>query len=122
VGLASVVIVDDSDAFRMSGAELLATDGRLSVVGQAGSAREALALVGDLRPDLVLMDVNMPGMSGTDATRLLRSRHPAVIVVLISSASLKELPPDLMDCGAHAYLRKQDLTPDALAALIGDSP
>lgn len=118
--MASVIIVDDSRAFRMSGAELLATDERFSVVAHAGSGAEAIALVDDLRPDVVLMDVNMPGMSGADTARLLRDKDPKVIVILISGFSLDELPEDLMDCGASAYLRKEDLTPDALALLLGE--
>jgi DNA-binding NarL/FixJ family response regulator len=65
------------------------------------------------------MDINLPGISGIEATRLITAAHPAMRVVLMSTYQADDLPADAADCGASAYVRKEDLTPRVLRELIG---
>jgi DNA-binding NarL/FixJ family response regulator len=63
------------------------------------------------------MDINLPGINGIEATRRLLARAPDTTVVLLSTYTVDDLPADAADCGAAAYIRKEDLTPAALRAL-----
>ena len=72
-GKASVVIADDQTLFRSGLAALLDKDPRVMVVGQAANGEEAVRMVDELKPDLVLMDLKMPGMEGVEATRLIHA-------------------------------------------------
>jgi DNA-binding NarL/FixJ family response regulator len=74
-------------------------------------------MVDDLEPDLVLMDINMGGIDGIEATRRLTGTHPDTAVVLVSTYSASDLPLDVQDCGAMAYLHKEELTGRALRKL-----
>jgi CheY-like chemotaxis protein len=84
-----VVIVDDSPDFLDSAARFLAADPGIAVVGRAGSGAEALSVVEALRPDLVLVDLSMPDMSGLDVTRHLRARStpPRIVVVSLDESA-----------------------------------
>ena len=62
-------------------------------------------------PDLVLMDINLPGINGIEATRQIRAAHPEVAVILLSTYSEADLPADARDCGALAYVHKEDFGP-----------
>jgi DNA-binding NarL/FixJ family response regulator len=118
----SVVVVDDSEAYRRSAVQLLAMDGRFEIAGEASSGEEALELLDRLHPKVVLMDVNMPGMDGITTTRLIVDRFPDVGVVLISSVQLAELPIEAAQCGALGYLRKDDLDSAQLNTILnGDT-
>jgi signal transduction histidine kinase len=100
-----VLVVDDNDGFRDSLAALL--DGEdLEVVGQAGSGDEALALVPVVRPDVVLMDLRMPGMDGIEATRLLKARHPGIGVVALTGMEEQRAVRDMLVAGASGYVLK----------------
>jgi len=110
-----VLLVDDQPQFRRAAAMLIhATDG-VTLAGEAGSGEEAVALASDLRPDLVLMDVRLPGINGPDATRRILSENPEIRVILVSTYEAADLP-DLDTCGAVGFLRKQDLDARALLA------
>ena len=80
-------------------------------VGEVSSAAEALAAADTIDPDLVLVDVHMPQMSGIEASRRLSADHPELVVVLISTTDPSELPAAARNCGAAEVLRKQDLGP-----------
>jgi DNA-binding NarL/FixJ family response regulator len=108
----SVLVVDDHEPFRRAMAAVVeATDGFL-LVGAVGSGEAALEAVESLGPSLVLMDVNLPGMDGIEATRRLRSVAGAPAVVLLSSQDAGEF--DLRGCGAAAYVPKSSFGPDGL--------
>jgi DNA-binding NarL/FixJ family response regulator len=114
---ASVLAVDDQPAFRDLVCELVQATGRMAVVGEAESGERAVELVEELRPDLVLIDVRMPGMGGIQAARTIKSAHPSTVVVLVSTAAPNELPADADYCLADARVWKGDLRPSLLVQL-----
>ena len=110
----SVVTVDDQAVFLGAARELIDATAGFEELGQATSGAEALAMVAELHPDLVLLDVRMPGMDGIETARRLLASDPAVVVVLISLEPADDLPPWLSTVPVAAYLRKQELSADAL--------
>jgi DNA-binding NarL/FixJ family response regulator len=113
----TVLAVDDQETFRRAARSLIAATPGFEQVGEAASGPEALELATDLRPDLVLLDVRMPGMDGIETARRLAAVDPDAMVVLISLEELPELPSSVSSLGATAYLRKQDLSKRALRDL-----
>lgn len=108
-----VLLVDDQPQFRRAAALLIhATDG-LILAGEAESGEEAVTLARALVPDLVLMDVRLPGIDGPEATRQILAESPGIRVILLSTYEAGDLP-DLEHCGADRFLRKQDLDAKAL--------
>jgi DNA-binding NarL/FixJ family response regulator len=87
------------------------------LVGEASSGAEAVAMAEQLRPALVLMDINMPEMSGIEATRLVLERVPGTVVILCSTYDVADLPPDAARSGARAYLNKERLGVEELRRL-----
>ena len=109
-----VLIVDDQAFFRIAARAVLAVTPGFAAVGEACSGEEAVTRVGELAPDLVLMDIHLPGISGIEATRQIRAAHPQVAVVLLSTYKSEDLPADARHCGALAYLNKEDFQPEVL--------
>jgi DNA-binding NarL/FixJ family response regulator len=121
----SVFIVDDHSFFRAGLRSLLMEHG-FSVVGEAPTGEAAMPLIERRHPDIVVMDLSMPGMSGVEATRELRRRFPAiaVLVVTVSAGDVDVL--DALEAGAAGYLLK-DAGPEEIvralqAAVDGDTP
>ncbi|HWT24950.1 MAG TPA: response regulator transcription factor [Solirubrobacteraceae bacterium] len=110
-----VLIVDDHPLVRAGIAQLLESTDDITVVGQASDGEEGLAAVAELQPDLVLMDLSMPGMDGRTATRRIREEHPKVRVVVLSSYSERTDVLEALDAGAAGYLLK-DAPPEELLA------
>jgi DNA-binding NarL/FixJ family response regulator len=115
-----VLIVDDQPPFRAAARTLVTLLAGWHVVAEVGTGEDAVAAVDASPPGVVLMDINLPGISGIEATRRIVTAHPEVRVVLLSTYQAADLPADALDCGAVAYARKEDLTPrvlrDALAS------
>ena len=109
-----VLIVDDQAFFRSAAQAVLAVTPGFTAVGEADSGEEAIIRVGELRPGLVLMDIHLPGISGIEATRRIRGAHPGTAVLLLSTYRAEDLPADARDCGAMAYLHKEDFEPEVL--------
>lgn len=113
----TVLIVDDQATFRAAARSVVASAAQFRVVAEAASGEAAIAAVADLRPDLVLMDINLPGVSGIEATRRLLAIAPASIVILLSTYTAADVPAEASVCGALAYVHKEDLRPGLLAEL-----
>jgi DNA-binding NarL/FixJ family response regulator len=110
-----VLIVDDQEPFRMAARLVVeATDG-FDVVGEAETGEDSVALARELNPDLVLMDVNLPGINGLDATRqILDGQAQPIVVLLLSTYEEEEYAPRAAECGAAAYIPKAVFGPDRL--------
>jgi two-component system invasion response regulator UvrY len=113
----TVLAVDDQAVFLRAASELIAATPGFEKVAEATSGEEALELAAELRPDLVLLDVRMPGMDGIETARRLRASDPDAVVVLTSLEQVPDLPSAIDTVGAAAYVRKQDLTKRGLADL-----
>jgi DNA-binding NarL/FixJ family response regulator len=111
-----VLLVDDQTPFlRAMSAVVEETDG-FDVVGEARSGEECLVVAERVRPDLVLMDVNLPGIDGLESTRRLRTRPTPPVVVLLSTYDEDAGARFIAECGAAAYITKSALGPDALCS------
>ena len=80
-----VLVVDDQEPFRLAAAAVVAATDGFQVVGSAASGEASLVAVDELRPDLVLMDIHLPGIDGIESTRQIRQRQPGVRVLLLST-------------------------------------
>jgi DNA-binding NarL/FixJ family response regulator len=122
----TVVLVDDHPLVRSGLATLIATTEDLEVVGQAESGEKAVTLIGDLAPDVVLMDLSMPGMDGVEATRRTLAANPEVRVVVLTSFADEKRVGDALAAGAIGYLLKDCDGRDVLAgirsAAMGHAP
>jgi DNA-binding NarL/FixJ family response regulator len=113
----SVLLVDDQAPFRAAAKAVLRRLDGFELVGEAASGQEAIELVDQIGPELVLMDINMPQMNGIEATREIVAVHPDVIVFLCSTYDANDLPADAAASGARAYLNKERFSADALREL-----
>lgn len=111
-----MLLVDDSDAYLAAAASVVSSTRGLRLVGVAGSGEEALRLFPDLMPDLVLLDIRMPGLGGIETAGILRRRHPETVVVL-ASAEPDGFASAAYSAGAAALVNKAELTTEALDAL-----
>jgi len=112
-----VLIVDDQAPFREAARAVVeATDG-FAVVGESDTGEASVSATRDLHPDLVLMDVNLPGINGLQATReILKDSNGVVVVLLLSTYEEEEYGPKAAECGASAYIPKSKFEPDRLPA------
>lgn len=102
-----VLIVDDHPLFRDGIRERLESgDGTIRVIGEAGDGKQARGLVAALKPDVVLMDIALPGVNGIEATRLLRAEYPDVAVVILSAYDDGQYVRAALAAGAAGYLLK----------------
>ena len=109
-----VLIVDDQEPFRRAIAAVVSETDGFVVVASTSSGEEALLAVTRLRPSLVLMDVNLPGIDGIEATRQITKDADAPVVVLLSTYDREEF--DIAGSGATSYLAKAAFGPDLLTA------
>jgi len=110
----AVLVVDDQALFRRAAAAVVRMTGGFEIVGEAESGEEAVELAGSLSPALVLMDINMAGINGIEATRRITSLYPGVVVVLLSTYQADDLPADAATSGAAAYVNKEEFGPQVL--------
>jgi DNA-binding NarL/FixJ family response regulator len=101
-----VLVVDDHDLVRTGISRMLADIDGLQVVGQAESGEVAIKKSRDLKPDVVLMDVKMPGIGGLEATRKLLRSHPDIKVIAVTICEEDPFPTRLLQAGAAGYLTK----------------
>jgi DNA-binding NarL/FixJ family response regulator len=112
-----VLIVDDQEPFRQAARMVVDITDGFEVVGEAETGEDSVRMAGELQPDLVLMDVNLPGINGLDATRqILGQGADSVVVLLLSTYEEEEYAPRAAECGAAAYIPKSAFGPDRLEA------
>jgi len=112
-----VLVVDDHVIVRNGLAQLLATTDEFELVGAAGDGREALEMLPVLHPDVVLMDLSMPGMDGVEATQRIAAAYPGVKIVILSSFSEHQRVLAALDAGAEGYVLKHADPEQILAAI-----
>jgi DNA-binding NarL/FixJ family response regulator len=121
----SVFIVDDHSFFR-AGLRSLLAEHDFPVLGEAASGEAALPLIERRRPDVVVMDLSMPGMSGAETTRQLLERHPDVVVLVVTVSAAESDVLEALEAGASGYLLKDsgpaELVRAVEAAVDGDTP
>jgi two-component system, NarL family, invasion response regulator UvrY len=112
-----VWVVDDQASFRLATAAAVAATKDFVIAGECETGESAIELLPDGGAGIVLMDIHMPGMGGIEATRRIRAAHPDLMVLLMSTYDVEDLPAGAADCGAAAYLHKEHLSPDLLTRL-----
>jgi two-component system, NarL family, invasion response regulator UvrY len=115
-----VLIVDDQAPFRNAARTVVGLTPGFAVVGEASSGEEAVDLAAQLDPDLVLMDINLPGINGIEAVRRILAARAETIAFLLSTYAQSDLPNGARNCGAVAYINKEDFGPDVLRGLWDD--
>ncbi|MFT3930727.1 MAG: UvrY/SirA/GacA family response regulator transcription factor [Spongiibacteraceae bacterium] len=112
-----ILLADDHDLVRTGIERLLADIDDLSVVGHATSGEEAVQRCRELQPDVVLMDVRMPGIGGLEATRKITARNPQIKVIAVSAWGDDPLPSRLLQAGAWGYVAKDAPFDDVIKAI-----
>jgi DNA-binding NarL/FixJ family response regulator len=112
-----VLIVDDHALFRRGVASLLSAQADFEVVGEAADGSRALEMARDLMPDLILMDISMPGLDGLEATRRIKAEIPYVRIVILTASDGDRHLFDAVKAGAQGYLLKK-IDPQALFATL----
>jgi len=114
-----VLLVDDHPVVRESLAMLLAAEPDMEIVGQAATGREAIILARDLRPDLILMDINMPELDGIAATRHIAAEQPATCIIGLSMHHHDGQAEIMRDAGAMDYVPKSASPEELLVVMRG---
>ena len=114
---ARVLIVDDHQLTRAALSGIVRLDPGLVVVGQSPSGEIALQAIGLLVPDVVCLDVWMPGMDGLAVLRRIRDKHPAIRVVMVTGAATPEVVKEANDGGAHGFVSKPFSATSVLRAI-----
>jgi len=112
-----VLVVDDSEVARAAVGKVVALTSGFELVGSVASGEEALEMLPRLEPELVLLDVRMPGLNGPETSSLIRASGAPAVVVLVSALSRPELPDSVEECGAAAILHKCEVSPRRLSTL-----
>jgi DNA-binding NarL/FixJ family response regulator len=112
-----ILLVEDHIVVRQGIKALLSDEPDIEIVGEADNGREALPLVSKLQPDVVLMDISMPGLNGIEATRQIRQRYADVKVVILSMHANEEYVFQVLRAGASGYVLKQSDSSEVLTAI-----
>jgi DNA-binding NarL/FixJ family response regulator len=112
-----VLIVDDHETFRRAARAVIEETDGFELAGEAADGEASVAAAHKLKPDVVLMDVNLPGISGIEATRRILAAFPRTMVLLLSTRDGLEFADQAAECGATAYLPKSRLSPEHLTEL-----
>jgi DNA-binding NarL/FixJ family response regulator len=117
VQIIRTLIVDDDASFRRHVKEFLASEPDIEVIGEAADGQEALLKTRELQPDLVLMDVRMPGVNGVDATRQLKDEMPELRVIVLTIFDMQEYREAAMASGANGYVVKKSFIEELVPAI-----
>ncbi|HEY8740053.1 MAG TPA: response regulator transcription factor [Candidatus Dormibacteraeota bacterium] len=114
-----VLVVDDQPPFRMAATAVVEATDDFEVVGEVETGEAAVEAARELKPDLILMDVNLPGINGLEATRQILAAAaadgPPVVVLVLSTYEASEYAPRAAEAGAASYIPKSEFSPDRLA-------
>ncbi|HEV8462548.1 MAG TPA: response regulator transcription factor [Gaiellaceae bacterium] len=116
-----VVIADDQRLFAEALEAILSTDGRISVVGRASDGEEAVAVVREQQPDVVLMDIAMPVLDGIAATEQIRGEAPETRVIVLTGSAATEDISRARAAGAAGYVTKDQIAGDLVRAILDAS-
>src|SRR5690349_13944944 len=112
-----ILVADDHTLMRAGLISLLARLPEMEVVGEAADGREALRMVRDLKPDLVLMDIAMPGLNGLESAERIHGIHPGIKIIILSMHASEEYVAQALKAGASGYLLKDAATAELEMAL-----
>lgn len=112
-----LLIVDDHHLVRTGLRNILERAGEIEVIGEAASGEEAIRLNRDLKPDVILMDISLPGLSGFETTERILSTHPEVHVIVLTAHARPPFPTRLLDIGASGFLTKACDSEELLRAI-----
>ena len=112
-----ILIVDDNDRVRHGVTGLLTSEEGWEVCGEASDGAEAIQRARDLRPDLLVVDIRMPGLGGLEAARLLSRELPETTILIMSQYDPAQLLPSALEAGAHACVDKSRLSYDLLPTI-----
>jgi DNA-binding NarL/FixJ family response regulator len=111
-----VLIVDDQEPFRSAARLVVSLTNGFEVTGEAATGESAVTMAKELSPDLILMDINLPGIDGLEATRQIVRAQPSAKVIVMSTYEPDEYEQRAIEAGAGAFMSKSDLDPDTLLA------
>ena len=112
-----VLIADDHTILRQGIKALLDNQAGIEVIGEAKDGREALTLIEDLLPDVILMDIAMPGLNGLEATRRIKKKFPKIKVLVLTMYTNEEYVFQILKAGANGYLVKETAFQDLISAI-----
>lgn len=112
-----ILLVDDHEVVRLGLKSLLERHPQFDIIGEASSAREALEMVGNHHPDVVVMDIRLPGVSGIEACEEITNRYPETHVIMLTSYAEDEMLFSAIRAGASGYILKQIASEDLVRAL-----
>jgi two-component system response regulator NreC len=112
-----IILVDDHFVVRSGLRMLLESEQDVEILGEAGTAKEAMQVIAALRPDVVLMDIGLPDMTGIDATREIKSRHPETAIVALTIHEDEEYFFKMLEAGASGYVPKRAAPQELLTAI-----
>jgi two-component system response regulator NreC len=112
-----ILLVDDHDVVRTGLRSFLSGQADVQIVGEARNGEEALLRAEEMKPDLVIMDITMPGMDGLEATRKLKVRQPECLVLALTVHEDKQYFMEMLAAGASGYITKQAAADDLMAAI-----
>jgi two-component system response regulator DegU len=114
-----VLIVDDHALLREGLIKILSLEDDLKIIGEAGKGEEAIQLTRTLKPDVILMDINMPGVNGIEATKVIKGEFPSIGIIALTIHDDEEYIFELVRAGVSGYVLK-DIQPERLVTAIRD--
>ena len=117
MGKIKVLIADDHTILRQGIKALLDNQAEIEVIGEAKDGREALTLIERLLPDVILMDIAMPGLNGLEATRRIKKKFPEIKVLVLTMYTNEEYVFQILNAGANGYLVKETAFQDLISAI-----